>query len=249
VSIGTGPDGFAYDNERPLHQVEVASCQLARTPATNADWQEFVDAGGYARVELWSPAGWAWREREGVVRPLSWTGDGTHWILDELRPLELDRELPVIHISWFEAEAFANFHGARLPTEFEWEAAATVDAETGVKRVNPWGESPVSRVLANVDQLAGGPERSDAHSGATPNGLQALIGDVWEWTASAYLGYPGYNALPGALGEYNGKFMSSQMVLRGGSVATPASHIRNSYRNFFPPATRWQFSGIRLARR
>jgi iron(II)-dependent oxidoreductase len=245
VSIGTRPEGFAYDNERPLHRVQVAAFRLARTPATNADWLEFIGQGGYERRELWSGQGWAWREREGIVAPMSWDQDGNHWILDELRPLDL--EFPVVHISWFEAEAFANFHGARLPSEFEWETAATIDPESGAKRSYPWGESPVSRSLANIDQLSGGPEQADAHHGAAANGLQALIGDVWEWTASAFTAYPGFVVYP--YREYSEQFFGGPYrVLRGGSWATRARVISPSFRNWDLPERRQIFSGVRLAK-
>jgi iron(II)-dependent oxidoreductase len=246
VSVGADPTaGFAYDNERPLHQIEVKPFRLARTPATNADWLEFVEGGGYGNPELWSERGWTWREREGVVRPMAWTQDGGHWVLDQLRQLDLDT--PVTHISWYEAEAFANFHGARLPTEFEWETAATIDPATGAKRRYPWGESAASRSLANVDQRSGGPERAGGAVGATPHGLTALIGDVWEWTASSFAAYPGFVAYP--YREYSEQFFGGPYrVLRGGSWATRARVISSSFRNWDLPERRQIFSGVRLAR-
>jgi iron(II)-dependent oxidoreductase len=245
VSVGAGPVGFAYDNERPLHRVQVGPFRLARTPATNADWLDFVRAGGYEREELWSETGWAWREREAVSLPMSWSGGGEHWVLGELRPL--DPDLPVTHIAWFEAEAFANFHSARLPTELEWETAATIDPDSGVKRSYPWGELPISRSLANIDQRSGGPEPAGARQGAGAHGLRALIGDVWEWTASPFLGYPGFVAYP--YREYSEQFFGGPYrVLRGGSWATRPRVISATFRNWDLPERRQIFSGVRLAR-
>ena len=225
--IGYSGEGFAFDNEQPRHRVVVKPFALATRPVTNRDFLAFIDDGGYARAPLWLSDGWATVQSQRWNAPLYWERRDDGWwqfTLAGSRRLELDE--PVCHVSLYEADAYATWAGARLPTEAEWEvAAATV------------------RVTGNL--LDRGVLHPQAASG---NGMQQLFGDVWEWTRSAYSPYPGYCPPPGALGEYNGKFMCNQLVLRGGSCATPASHIRATYRNFFPPAARWQFSGIRLAR-
>lgn len=231
--IGHADEGFCFDNEEPRHKVWLEPFQLATRPVSCAEYLQFMEDGGYTNPDLWLSEGWDTVTREGWQAPLYWhrEGDSDPWTVFTLRgdePLSILLDTPVCHVSYFEADAFARWAGMKLPTEAEWEhAAANVEADE-----------------ANL--LEGGTLHPLASS---ENGLQQMFGGVWEWTASAYLGYPGYAALPGALGEYNGKFMCNQMVLRGGSVATPASHIRASYRNFFAPSTRWQFSGIRLARR
>jgi ergothioneine biosynthesis protein EgtB len=241
VEIGTTPDSnavdsFSFDNETPRHPVYLAPFQLAARLVTCAEYLAFVDEDGYARPELWLSEGWDTMRAQGWTAPLYWqrepaTRSGwSIFTLDGTRPLEQLSETPVCHLSFFEADAFARWSGARLPTEFEWEYVAA--------------QHPVGGNLLESQVLHPAPPVAleDRHQ------PQQLFGDVWEWTASPYTGYPGYRPLPGALGEYNGKFMSSQMVLRGGSCVTSASHIRATYRNFFHPATRWQFSGIRLAR-
>jgi ergothioneine biosynthesis protein EgtB len=231
VEIGHAGAGFSFDNETPRHSVYLEPFRLASRLVTCAEYLEFMQDGGYARPELWLSEGWTTVESERWEAPLYWRRDDAQspWQVFTLRGLvALDSLLatPVCHISYFEADAYARWAGRRLPTEAEWEtAAATV---------------PVHGHLLETGKLH--PTEAERKPG-----LRQMFGDVWEWTASAYLGYPGYRSLPGALGEYNGKFMCNQMVLRGGSVATPATHIRASYRNFFPPATRWQFSGVRLA--
>ncbi len=232
--IGAGGDGFRFDNEEPRHRVWLDSFELASRPVSCAEYLQFMEDGGYTRADLWLSDGWETVQREGWQAPLYWhREDGaSEWTVFTLRgdqPLANLLAAPVCHISYYEADAFARWAGMKLPTEAEWEIAA--ESSTPEKENFLEGGS--------LHPLAGTPA----------GGLRALFGGVWEWTASAYLGYPGYSALPGALGEYNGKFMSNQMVLRGGSVATPVSHIRASYRNFFAPHTRWQFSGVRLARR
>lgn len=230
VEIGHAGEGFCFDNETPRHKVYLEPFRLASRPVTCAEYLEFMEDGGYRRPELWLSEGWKAVESERWTAPLYWMrGEDGGWQVFTLRgvvPLEDLLGTPVCHISLLEAEAYARWAGKRLPTEAEWEAAAATAAVRG-------------NLLED--------EVFHPRAAESASQLEQLFGDVWEWTASAYLPYPGFDPLPGALGEYNGKFMCNQMVLRGGSVATPASHIRASYRNFFPPATRWQFSGVRLA--
>ena len=233
------PDNFSFDNESPRHTVYLAPYSLATRLVTCAEYLAFMDDSAYTRPELWLSEGWTTLREQGWRAPLYWQPDPetrSGWRIFTLhgwQSLDDLSETPVCHISLFEAAAYARWAarqtpGCRLPTEFEWEYAAS--------------QSPIAPTnLLESNNL--NPTRA-----ATLPGLQQLYGDVWEWTASAYTGYPGYQPLPGALGEYNGKFMSSQMVLRGGSCVTPATHIHATYRNFFGPATRWQFSGLRLAR-
>jgi ergothioneine biosynthesis protein EgtB len=232
VEIGCAGDGFSFDNEQPRHKHYLEPFALASRLVTCGEYLAFMRDGGYERPELWLSDGWETNKAQQWTAPLYWfQGESGDWQVYTLRgPMPLDQLLntPVVHISLYEADAFARWAGKRLPTEQEWEAAASNQAMTG-----NFLENGALHPLP-----------------ATPGeGLQQIFGDVWEWTASAYLGYPGFAALPGALGEYNGKFMSNQMVLRGGSAVTPASHIRSTYRNFFSPATRWQFAGARLANR
>ncbi|HEX8578986.1 MAG TPA: ergothioneine biosynthesis protein EgtB, partial [Allosphingosinicella sp.] len=229
AEIGHSGTGFAFDCEGSRHRVLVQPYELADRPMTNAEWLQFVDAGGYRTAAHWTADGWAWVKAEAVEAPLYWRRDGDGWArfgLDGLHPL--DPAEPVCHISWYEADAFARWAGARLPTEAEWEIAASAfDAASG-------------------NQLdAAGPLRPRAAAGS---GLRQMFGDVWEWTASPFTPYPGFTPAKGAVGEYNGKFMVNQFVLRGGSCATPRGHLRTSYRNFFYPHQRWQFCGLRLAR-
>jgi ergothioneine biosynthesis protein EgtB len=228
--VAPAADGepFAFDNESPRHQVLLRPYALASRLVTCGEYRAFISDGGYRRPELWLSDGWAEIVAERRERPLYW-GAETLFTLDGERPIVDDE--PVAHVSYYEADAFARWADARLPTEMEWEAA--------VAAVPPGGDDN----LADTQAFHPRPATGDA-----PGAFRQIYGDVWEWTASAYAPYPGYRAAPGALGEYNGKFMSAQMVLRGGSCATPRSHIRPSYRNFFPAAARWQFSGIRLAR-
>lgn len=233
AEIGAGdPDdqGFAFDCERPRHQVLLRGHELADRPVTNAEWLRFIEAGGYSTPSLWLADGWDWARTNAIEAPLYWTrGDGgwTRFGLDGVQPVELAD--PVCHISWYEADAFARWAGARLPTEAEWEAAAAgLDPESG-----------------NQLDEAGPVRPRPATAGA---GLRQMFGDVWEWTQSPYTPYPGFAPEEGTVGEYNGKFMANQMVLRGGSCATPRGHLRASYRNFFYPHQRWQFCGLRLAR-
>jgi ergothioneine biosynthesis protein EgtB len=229
---------FCYDNETPRHRQYVHAFAIADRLVTNAKWQEFMADGGYARPELWLSDGWFCMMASGWKAPLYWEQlDGT-WHSFTLAGIRtIDPTEPVCHVSFYEADAFARWSGKRLPTEFEWELASeNVPVEGNFldsSRCHPVG-------------LASGGRQPAEHAISSPR-LHQLFGDVWEWTASPYVGYPGYKPPAGALGEYNGKFMSNQMVLRGGSCATPQSHIRRTYRNFFPPNARWQFMGVRLA--
>jgi ergothioneine biosynthesis protein EgtB len=231
VDTGNGGDRFCFDNEQPRHKVYLKPFELASRLVTCGEYLDFMRDGGYERAELWLSEGWDTVRAQGWRAPLYWFEAEGSWRVFTLRgAAELSTLLatPVCHLSYFEADAFARWAGKRLPTEAEWENAA----EGLVVEGNLLGSGVLHTAAAEAGE-----------------GLQQMFGDVWEWTASAYLSYPGYAALPGALGEYNGKFMSNKMVLRGGSAVTPASHIRSSYRNFFPPASRWQFCGVRLANR
>jgi ergothioneine biosynthesis protein EgtB len=230
VEIGHGGTGFAFDCEGPRHKTLLHPHELADRPVTNSDWRAFIEDGGYARPELWLSDGWAWACENDVKAPLYWRRDGDEWqgfALDGLRPLH--PAAPVAHVSYYEADAYARWADARLPTEAEWEAAAD--------GMDPGG--------GNQLDSAGPVRPRAARAGQNP---RQMFGDVWEWTASAYLPYPGFRPAEGAVGEYNGKFMSGQFVLRGASCATPRGHSRASYRNFFYPHQRWQFAGLRLAR-
>jgi ergothioneine biosynthesis protein EgtB len=228
-SIGHDGRDFSFDNERPRHRRFVGAFALATRPVTNREFLAFVEDGGYGRPDLWLSDGWSAVTTRGWRAPLYWLGgEGGRRIftLGGVRDLGLDE--PVCHVSFYEADAYARWAGARLPTEAEWELAAGVTLKKGNFVENGFLH----------------PVPAPAPAGA----MEQIFGDVWEWTRSSYEPYPGYSSPSGALGEYNGKFMCSQMVLRGGSCATPAAHIRATYRNFFPPDARWQFSGIRLAK-
>jgi ergothioneine biosynthesis protein EgtB len=226
--IGHKGDAFSYDNESPRHEVLLRPYRLASRAVTNAEWIAFIEDGGYARSDLWMMDGWVRVKRGEYEAPLYWEKTSGGWEAMTLSGQHrVDPDAPVVHVSWFEADAFARWAGKRLPTEAEWEVAARDLPQDG----NFMGSGFLRPV-------AGVPAES------RPSGM---FGDVWEWTASAYTAYPGYKAAPGALGEYNGKFMSGQMVLRGGGCATPDGHIRATYRNFFYPHQRWAFAGLRLA--
>lgn len=241
TEVGQEGDDFAFDNESPRHRVWLEPYALADRLVTNGEFAAFIADGGYKRPELWLSAGWDTVQREGWRAPLYWSNGEGKWTLFTLRgeqPFEAMQVSAVSHVSYYEADAYARWAGCRLATEAEWESATQ--------------NLPVEGNLLDSDNLTPVPAASElgaAFRNSGPSfGLTQCWGDCWEWTASAYLGYPGFNPLPGTLGEYNGKFMSGQMVLRGGSCVTPAAHIRPSYRNFFAPETRWQFSGIRLAK-
>ncbi|WP_026610425.1 ergothioneine biosynthesis protein EgtB [Methylocaldum szegediense] len=227
--IGHSGSGFAYDNETPRHKVYLRDYRLASRLVTNGEFLEFIEAGGYRRADLWLSDGWATLKQRGWQAPLYWEYiDGKWWLmtLSGMRPL--DENEPVCHVSYYEADAYARFRGKRLPTEAEWECAAADCAIQGNFRES-------------------GRYHPVAISQPVEHRIAQMFGDVWEWTQSSYAPYPGFKPLAGAIGEYNGKFMCNQMVLRGGSCATPKSHIRATYRNFFYPPDRWQFTGIRLA--
>ncbi|MGC9198024.1 MAG: ergothioneine biosynthesis protein EgtB [Acidobacteriaceae bacterium] len=265
------PQAFVFDNETPRHAVYLAPFQLSSRQVTCAEFLAFMEDDGYARPELWLSEGWDAVQAGAWQAPLYWLRDPSTlsgwsiFTLSGFLPLGQISESPVCHLSYFEADAFARWSGYRLPTEFEWEYAASTtlnslrpqnqtapDSKTGLPgrslepiegSINESLDEPIGNFIES--QHLHPQPASASLSLAYP---QQLFGDVWEWTQSPYTGYPGYKPLPGALGEYNGKFMSSQMVLRGGSCVTPEAHIRATYRNFFPPSTRWQFSGLRLAR-
>jgi ergothioneine biosynthesis protein EgtB len=227
VEIGHDSPHFAFDCEGPRHSALLHPHAIADRTVTNGEWAAFIADGGYAEPRHWLSDGWAWVQREGVTAPLYWEQRESGWTrfgLDGRRPI--DPAAPVTHVSFFEADAYASWAGARLPTEVEWEAAAATNDPDGGNQLDVAG--PVE-----PRPSPGGP---------------ALFGEVWEWTGSAYRPYPGFHPAEGAVGEYNGKFMSGQFVLRGGSCATPRGHARASYRNFFYPHQRWQFTGVRLAK-
>ena len=231
ILIGHEGDAFSYDNEGPRHRALVGPFALANRLVTNGEYLEFMEAAGYSRPEFWLSLGWTTVNEQRWRAPLYWEErDGAWWnfTLSGLRAV--NEAEPVTHISYFEADAYANWAGARLPTEFEWECVTA--------------DLPIIGNFVDDERFHPAPVSSTTRDGE----LHQIYGDAWEWTRSAYLPYPGYRAGPGALGEYNGKFMCNQMVLRGGSCATSRDHIRRTYRNFFQPEKRWQFTGIRLAR-
>jgi ergothioneine biosynthesis protein EgtB len=225
-AIGHAGDGFAFDNEGPRHKVWLEPFKIADRLTSNGEYLEFIEDGGYQRAEFWLSDGWGTVCAEHWEAPLYWRGENgarTEFTLGGERPI--DPHEPVCHVSYYEADAFAQWAGKRLPREQEWEIA--------------------SRQADGGGHFAG--TRAFHPRGATGSGLAQMQGDVWEWTASAYSAYPGFRPAAGAIGEYNGKFMCNQFVLRGGACVTPEGHIRTSYRNFFPPQARWAFSGVRLA--
>ena len=223
--------GFAFDNEGPAHQAFIAPFELASRPVTHGEFAAFIDDGGYRRPELWLSLGWDAVQSRGWEAPLYWSRhDGGFETFTLHGMADIDPHTPVAHVSYFEADAYARWAGARLPTELEWELAARTAPVDG----NFMDNGALHPLPADPARAPGGPFQ--------------LFGDVWEWTSSGYAPYPGYRPAAGAIGEYNGKFMCGQHVLRGGSCVTPAGHVRATYRNFFPPDARWQFSGLRLAR-
>jgi ergothioneine biosynthesis protein EgtB len=247
---GHAGEGFCFDNELPRHKVWLEPYALAHRLVTCGEYARFIAEGGYQRAEFWLSDGWIAVNNNRWRAPLYWTGENGEWTIFTLRgeqPLSQRMDAPVSQVSYYEADAYARWAGRRLATEFEWEAAAEGHLVEGnllesgrlVTAPSPGTDKQTSTMNGPVPVLAGSAPAFECPS--------QLYGDCWEWTASAYLGYPGFHPLPGSLGEYNGKFMSGQFVLRGGSCVTPAPHIRASYRNFFSPEARWQFSGIRLA--
>ena len=232
VETGHAGDGFAFDNERPRHLVHLEPFEIADRLVTNGEYLDFIVDGGYGRPDLWLADGWDTKNRGQWEAPLYWTRNGSGWRQFTLSgPQRVDRESPVCHLSFYEADAYARWAGARLPREAEWE-----DAASGC---------PVRGNFLESGHLHPRPATAFADRNSGP---AQMFGDTWEWTSSPYVPYPGYLAFDGALGEYNGKFMVNQLVLRGGSCVTPDGHLRPTYRNFFPAETRWQFSGLRLAR-
>ncbi|MFC7205833.1 ergothioneine biosynthesis protein EgtB [Comamonas endophytica] len=229
-AIGHAGEGFAFDNETPRHRVYLNGCEIASRPVSNAEYQAFVDSGAYAEPAHWLAEGWDWLQSRGRTAPLYWQrsedGGWAEFTLHGLQPLQSAQ--PVVHLSYYEADAYARWAGARLPTEAEWECAALEFA----------GEVPV-QAAARLHPAS--MKSADA-------GFCSAPGEVWEWTQSSYAPYPGFAPAAGAVGEYNGKFMVNQYVLRGGSCASPPGHVRPSYRNFFPTVACWQFTGLRLAR-
>ena len=226
IEVGHDASGFAFDNEMPRHPVHLQPYALANRAVTCGEWRAFIDDGGYRRPELWLADGWATVSAQGWSAPLYWRHDGDAWRVFTLGgERDLTPQEPVCHVSYYEADAYARWAGARLPTESEWEDAVGSHRRRGDR----------------FDVTALHP------SSAAKGGLECSVGEVWEWTSSPYTAYPGFRTAEGAVGEYNGKFMVNQQVLRGGSCVTPPGHWRLTYRNFFPPASRWPFTGVRLA--
>ena len=237
-TIGASPDGFAYDNERPRHERELPAFRIGRAPVTNGAFMECVAGGGYRRPEWWSREAWAWKEQYDITHPAGWTADGREWRMDRCELL--DPRKPVVHVSWFEADAFARAHGARLPTEAEWEKAATWDQQTQTTREQLPGD-------ANVDQRLFGTAPVGAFDGEAPSGCRGMIGDTWEWTAGGFDGYPGFAAHP--YREYSEVFFGGDYrVLRGGSWATRARVATPTFRNWDHPQRRQIFAGLRIAK-
>jgi iron(II)-dependent oxidoreductase len=248
--MGAPGDRFAFDNERPRRIVDVAPFRIGRTPITNATWLTFTEGGGYQRREWWSDEGWSWKEDYDITHPGGWAAgpDGwRQWRVDGWAPLHPDE--PVIHVSWFEADAFARSLGARLPTEQEWEKAAAWDQRRGRSLPYPWGEQPAvpGDGRANLGQTGLGPHPAGSlPAGAAPSGALGMLGDTWEWTATAFHGYPGFAPYP--YPEYSEVFFGEDYrVLRGGSWATQSSVATTTFRNWDLPQRRQIFSGLRLA--
>jgi ergothioneine biosynthesis protein EgtB len=228
--IGHEGKGFAFDNEGPRHKIWIEPFRLASRLATCGEYRAFIADGGYTRADLWLSDGWATVKSEGWEAPLYWRRDGDEWSIFTLAGRRaVDDDEPVVHVSYYEADAFARWSGKRLPTEAEWEIAAA-------ESVVPLRGNLMDRAVYHPQAASSSDEK-----------LQQMIGDVWEWTSSPYMPFPGYRPPEGTIGEYNGKFMANQMVLRGGAAVTPPGHVRLTYRNFFYPASRWAYGGIRLA--
>jgi iron(II)-dependent oxidoreductase len=248
VTIGTNDGTAAYDNERPRHEMNLRPFLIDRTPVTNGQYFAFISEGGYERRELWSGAGRLWVAESGAVAPKYWFREGGSWLqrtMDLTRPVDPSR--PVCHVSYHEAEAFAKWAGKRLPTEFEWEAAASWDSSTRSAWGYPWGDSPPTSRLANIDQLSFDTVPVDTYDKLSPTGCYGMIGDVWEWTSTDFNGYPEFQSFP--YKEYSEEFFGSDYkVLRGGSWATRPGAIRNTFRNWDYPIRRQIFSGFRCAR-
>jgi ergothioneine biosynthesis protein EgtB len=233
AEIGHDGPGFAFDNETPRHKVWLEPFRLAARPVTCGEYLAFVEDGGYSRHEFWLSDGWATVREQGWEAPLYWRREDGEWSAFTLSGRRrLNPAEPVCHVSFYEADAFAKWAGKRLPTEAEWEIAAA--------------DLPIAGNFADRGHFH--PCADGSSPAADSDGkMRQMFGDVWEWTASPYVAYPRFRPASGAIGEYNGKFMCSQIVLRGGAAVTPADHIRSTYRNFFPPSARWAFAGLRLA--
>lgn len=249
MEIGTDDRGAAYDNERPAHVVRLRPFLIDSTPVTNGDWLRFMDAGAYRERRWWSDEGWAWRAKENAVSPKYWTFGNGEW---RQRIMDLERAVdplrPVCHVSWHEAAAYAAWAEKRLPSEFEWEAAATWDPSRGIRRAWPWGDDPPDATVANLDQLTFDVAPIGSYPrNVSPIGCSGMIGDVWEWTSSELRGYPGFESFP--YREYSEVFFGDEhRVLRGGSWATRALVARPTFRNWDYPIRRQIFSGFRCAR-
>lgn len=247
--MGTDTEAWAYDNERPAHEVQVDPFWIDTVPVTNGDYLEFIDAGGYRDRRWWSDRGWSYRQEAGLECPQFWSRDGSGWArtrFGRIEPLPVDE--PVQHVCWFEAEAYARWAGKRLPTEAEWEKAASWDPATGTKRRYPWGDAAPTTELANLEQHRFRPAPVGSFApGASPYGCRQMVGDVWEWTSSDFLPHPGSVGFP--YKEYSEVFYGKDYkVLRGGSWATHPTAIRNTFRNWDHPIRRQIFSGFRCAR-
>jgi ergothioneine biosynthesis protein EgtB len=252
AQIGAAGNHFTFDNERPRHRVHLEPYELATRLVTQGEFAAFLDAGGYREPRFWLAEGWEWLRREAIAAPACWSGEGDarrRFTLRGEQPLAPDA--PVAHVSFFEADAFARFAGARLPTEQEWEHAASEEEQAGRAFEGSFLEGGALEPGGVFERRNDGTSAKAATSATTARAqppLHGLFGEVWQWTASPYVGYPGFRPADGAIGEYNGKFMVNQLVLRGASCLTPKSHARLTYRNFFPAPARWQMTGLRLAR-
>jgi gamma-glutamyl hercynylcysteine S-oxide synthase len=242
-------DREPYDNEHPRHEVELKAYEIDRFPVTNGQFRAFIDGGGYDRSDLWTHAGWDWRQEHGVVAPMYWRHDEDSWVTDRFgHTVPVEDDHPVMHVSFHEAEAYCRWSGRRLPTEFEWEVAASWDPRSHSQRRYPWGEEPPTPELANLDQLMFGTAPVGAYpKGASALGCEQMLGDVYEWTSSDFVGYPGYTSFP--YKEYSEVFFGDEYkVLRGASWATRPRVARNSFRNWDYPIRRQIFCGFRTAR-